>query len=219
MDVRRRDRIAIWTLAALCLLLTTVLTVSFVSSIAAHPRRGADRPHPGGSQSPTASPSATPTPRATATPTPDQGRGSGGGTGIGGGGTGTGGGSVNQPSPSYAISGTLSQQLRPGDVYPLDLTLTNLGSAAMTVVDLHVAISHVSAPNATPSRPCTVNDFAATQVANGFSVALGSFESTSLSARGIPSSQWPQISMLNTAANQDGCKGATLTLSFSGAST
>jgi hypothetical protein len=219
MDVRRRDRIAIWTLAALCLLLTTVLAVSFISSIAAHPRRGADRSHPGGSPSPTASPSATPTPLATATPTPDQGNGSGSGTGIGGGGTGTGGGSVNQPSPSYAISGTLSQQLRPGDMYPLDLTLTNLGSAAMTVVDLHVAISHVTAPNATPSQPCSVNDFAAAQVANGFSVALGSFESTSLSARGISSSQWPQISMLNTAANQDGCKGATLTLSFSGAST
>ena len=48
---------------------------------------------------------------------------------------------------------------------------------------------------------------------------VGAYESTSLSARGIPSSQWPQIRMLNTAANQDGCKGATLTLSFTGSST
>src|SRR5947208_2371787 len=83
------------------------------------------------------------------------------------------------------------------------LALTNLGGVAMTVIDLHVTISHVTAPNATPSRPCSVTDFAAAQVASGFALDLGPAESTSFSARSIPSSQWPQISMLNTAANQD----------------
>jgi hypothetical protein len=219
MNTVRRDRIAIWVLAALCLLLGILLVVTLVSSNAVHPRREAGRPGGHATSDPTSSPSATATPVPTASATPGQGGGSSGGGGGIGGGTGSGGGSINQPSPAYTIAGSLPQQLHPGDEYPLDLTLTNLGNAAMTVVGLHVAISHVTAPNATPSRPCTVNDFAATQVANGFSVALGSFESTSLSARGVPSSQWPQISMLNTAANQDGCKGATLTLSFSGSST
>jgi len=223
MDVRRRDRIAIWALAALCLLLGALLAVTVVSSTGVPHLRGAEHPTRGVSAetfTPTPSPSATPDP--TAPPVPGSGggsgSGSGGGTGIGGG-HGSGSGSVDQPSPSYSISGTLAQQLRPGDTYPLDLALTNLGGVAMTVIDLHVTISHVTAPNATPSRPCSVTDFAAAQVASGFALDLGPAESTSFSARSIPSSQWPQISMLNTAANQDGCKGATLTLSFTGSST
>jgi len=225
MDERRRDPIAItWALAALSLVLFALLVVSVVSSTSPHPRRGAERPAGGSSHSTstptaTADPTADPTP--SGTPAPGSGGGSGGGRGVGGGsasGSGGGSGSVDQPSPSYSIAGDLVQYLRPGDNYPLDLTLTNLTGDPMTALDLHVAISHVTAPNATSTRPCTVSDFAVAQVATGFSVALASHESTSLSARGIPSSQWPQISMLNTAANQDGCKGATLTFVFSGSS-
>jgi hypothetical protein len=222
MDVRRRDRIAIWVLAALCVVLSMLLVVSVVTSNAEHLRRGVAQPGQS-SSGPAGSPGRTATPTPGTTPTPNQGLGSGGGSVGGGsgsgGGTGGGTGSIDLPSPSYAIGGSLAQALRPGSVYPLDLTLRNLGGAAMTVLDLHVTIAHVTAPNATPSRPCTVSDFGVVQVADGFSVALGAFESTSLGGRGVPSSQWPQISMLNTAANQDGCKGATLTLSFTGSST
>jgi hypothetical protein len=32
----------------------------------------------------------------------------------------------------------------------------------------------------------------------------------------VPASQWPKISMLDTTANQDGCKGASLVLTYSG---
>jgi len=222
MRVSGRDPMVIWVLPALCIALSISLAATVVNSNAVHPRRGTER-YP--SSAPTSSQqSATATPSPSVTPAPNQGGGSGGGTGTGGGtnsggGTGAGGGSIDQPTPSYAIGGTLTQQLHPGDVYPLDLSLTNLGGVAMMVIDLQVTISHVAAPNATASRPCTVNDFGAVQVADGFSVALGAYESTSLSAQGIPSSQWPQIRMLNTAANQDGCKGATLTLSFTGSST
>ncbi len=225
MDVRRRDRIAVWALAALCLLLGVLLAITVVSSTTVHPRRGTDRPGQHPSSDPSTPPqSTTANADPTTTPEPNKGGGSGSGTGVGGGngtgrGNGTGGGSIDQPSPSYTIAGTLARPLRPGDMYPLDLALTNLGGVAMTVVDLHVTISHVTAPAATASRPCTVNDFAAVQLADGFSLDLGPAESTSLNARGIPSSQWPQVSMLNTAANQDGCKGATLTLSFTGSST
>jgi hypothetical protein len=222
MDVGRRDRIALWALSALCLLLGILLAMSLIGSLTAHPRRGAERSDQRPSPDPsTSAPSDPETPSPTDTPAPDQGHGAGGGTGgggFGGGGTGSGGGSVEQPGASYTIAGTLTQQLRPGDVDALDLQLTNLGSAAMTALDLHVAISHVTAPAATASRPCTVNDFEVVQAAAGLTVDLSAYESTSLSARGIPTSQWPQIGMLNTTANQDGCKGATLTLSFSGSS-
>jgi len=221
MNVERRNRTAIWILAALCLLLGILLVTTVVSSNTAAPRRGADRPDGHWSPEPTSSPSTTATPVPSASAAPGQGggsgSGSGGGTGIGSG-SGSGGGGINQPAPSYTISGLLAQQLHPGDTYPLDLGLTNLGGAAMTALNLHVTISQVNAPHATASLPCSVSDFGAVQPPDGFSVSLAAHESTSLSARGIPSSQWPRISMLNTAANQDGCKGATLTLGFTGSS-
>jgi len=219
----RRDRIAIWALSALCLVLGTLLAITVVNSTGVPTRRGAEPPGRGVStetSGPTSSASATPDPSASPTPNPGDGSGGGtvGGSGVGGG-SGSGGGSTYDPSPAYTIAGMLDQQLRPGDQYPLDLELTNLGGVTMTVIDLRVTISHVTAPHASSSRACTTGDFAVVQVADGFSVDLGPSESTSLSARGIPSSQWPQIGMLNTAANQDGCKEATLTLSFTGSST
>ena len=221
MNARRRDAIAIWALAALCVVLSALLVASVVNSFAAHPRRAFAGDSPSSGPAP-AGPTATPTPSPSGSPDPDPGGGSGGGTGTGGGGsaggTGIGGGSVDQPSPAYTISGTLAQQLHPGDVFPLDLVLSNLGSASMTAIELHVSISHVTAPNATVSHPCTVNDFTAVQPDSALSISLAGFESASLSGRAIPSSQWPQIGMTNTAANQDGCKGATLTLTFSGSS-
>jgi len=39
---------------------------------------------------------------------------------------------------------------------------------------------------------------------------------TRLSALGIPARQWPHIAMLDRPVNQDGCKRATLSLSFTG---
>jgi len=210
-----------WALAGLCILLAGALTVVLVmNSSGGHSLRVIQRPDGGGSPLPTASPTATPTPDPSTAP-PDAGGGRGVGTGSAGGsggGHGTGSGSVDQPAPSYTIGGTLAQPLRPGDVYPLDLALTNLSGTAMTATHLRVAISQVSAPNSSPSLPCTVNDFTVTQTADALTVALGAHESTSLSARGVPSSQWPQIGMINSAANQDGCKNASLTLTFTGSS-
>lgn len=220
MSVERRELIWIsWALAALCVVL--LLVVVFVAnSVPLGPRRAEGRPSGRPSSGPSSTPRPSDSPSPSSTPSPNQGSGSGSGTGgATGHGIGGGSGTISQPSPSYSIGGVLAQQLRPGNAYPLDLTLTNLSSVAMSALDLQVSISHVTAPNATVSLPCTVSDFEVTQVANRFSVALSGNESTSLSARGIPSSQWPQISMLNTAANQDGCKGASLALAFTGSST
>jgi len=224
MDDEPRGPIVItWALAGLCILLAGALTVVLVmNSSGAHSLRAIQRPDGGGSTLPTSSPSATPTPDPSTAP-PDggggRGAGSAGGGAVGGaGGHGSGSGSVDQPAPSYTIGGTLAQPLRPGDSYPLDLVVTNLTGTAMTATHLRVTVSQVNAPSSSPSLPCTVSDFTVTQAADAFSVALGAHESTSLSARGVPSSQWPQIGMINSAANQDGCKNASLTLMFTGSS-
>jgi len=222
-DERRSPLVITWALTGLSILLAGALTVVLVmNSSGGHSLRAIQRLDGGGSPLPTSSPSAAPTPdpsSSTAPPDAGGGRGVGGGSaGGGGGGHGTGSGSVDQPAPSYTIGGTLAQPLRPGDVYPLDLALTNLGGTAMTATHLRVTVSQVSAPNSSTSLPCSVSDFTVTQTADAFTVALGPHESTSLSARGVPSSQWPQIGMVNSAANQDGCKNASLTLTFSGSS-
>lgn len=220
-DERRGPNVITWALAGLSILLAGALTVVLVmsSSSGGHSLRAIQRPG-GGSPLPIASPTAAPTPDPSTAP-PDAGGGSGvGGGSAGGGGVGggTGSGSVDQPAPSYTIGGTLAQPLRPGDAYPLDLALTNLTGTAMTATHLRVTISQVSAPNSSPSLPCSVSDFTVMQTADSFALALGAHESTSLSARAVPSSQWPQIGMINSAANQDGCKNASLTLTFSGSS-
>jgi hypothetical protein len=41
----------------------------------------------------------------------------------------------------------------------------------------------------------------------------------SLSDLGVPSAQWPQISMLNQPWNQDACKGTTFNFSYTGTAT
>ncbi|MEO7720346.1 MAG: hypothetical protein ABIS08_00355 [Pseudolysinimonas sp.] len=207
---RRKLVVAIWALSALCIVLLVLLFV-FIGRPA-----GFDRPRqvaqptsdPGSSSTPTPTPSSTATDPVDATPNPSGGVGRGTSTTP-----------VDQPGASYTISGTLAQQLQPGDQYPLDLILSNQTNAAMSAAVLHVTIAGVTAPNASASLPCSVSDFQVVQMAGSLSVALGAHETTSLSARGIPSSQWPQIGMINSSSLQNGCKGATLKLAFSGSGT
>ena len=54
------------------------------------------------------------------------------------------------------------------------------------------------------------------QVADDLDLTLPPGRTSSLSDLSLPSGQWPQVGLLNTSVNQDGCKGATLTLDFTG---
>jgi hypothetical protein len=124
---------------------------------------------------------------------------------------------------NFTISGNAPQQLYPGaPASALNLTLTNPNSGNLTVTNLGLSVRSVSAPNATASRPCTPSDFGVTGY-GGSSFTLPPGTKT-LSQLGIPSTQWPSLRMLNRAdnpagsgtGNQDGCKGATVALSYSG---
>ena len=48
------------------------------------------------------------------------------------------------------------------------------------------------------------------------SLVLPGDASTSLVRLGVPAWQWPNLKMRNRPVNQDGCKGATLKLSYLG---
>ena len=82
------------------------------------------------------------------------------------------------------------------------------------VTDLRVELRLVDAPAADTRHPCTLEDFTVTQPAGDLELTLAARASQRLSDLSLPGTRWPQVGMVDSAANQDGCKGATLTLEY-----
>jgi hypothetical protein len=118
---------------------------------------------------------------------------------------------------AFTISGDTTSPLAPGVSQPIGLTLSNPNSQSLSVTNLSVTISSITRTSTAVAQglPCTAADFAITQYSGPYPLAIPA-GSASLSSLGIPSSQWPKISMLDTSANQDGCKGVSLVLAYSG---
>jgi hypothetical protein len=121
---------------------------------------------------------------------------------------------IGQAKP-FTISGNLASPLDLGTPQPLDLTFTNPNGVPLTLINLSVGIDHLDAAH---SAACPVADnFAVTQFTGPPpAVVIPAHGSTTLSTSGIDPRFWPQIELLNTDQNQDGCLGATLTLTYSG---
>ncbi|WP_432879856.1 hypothetical protein ACQPYH_33965 [Kribbella sp. CA-245084] len=119
----------------------------------------------------------------------------------------------------FAISGNLSGQLAPGVSRPLDLTLTNPNKKPISVTNLTVALASVTRTQYAVAHnlPCGPADYRLTQYAGTYPLTVPGNTSAALSGLQVPQPAWPQVAMLNTASNQDGCKGANLKLSYSGA--
>jgi hypothetical protein len=106
----------------------------------------------------------------------------------------------------------------PGTQVPLNLSLFNPNNQPMQVTNVTVAISSVTKAAAAPAdRPCTAADYGVVQLSGSYPLTVGAGQTVSLSGLGLPSSAWPALTMLNASTNQDGCKGAIVSLSFSGA--
>lgn len=136
-------------------------------------------------------------------------------TGAGEYGQGIGRGALGTPKDSFTLIGELSQVINPGVFAPLDLSISNSNHSSLVVSELIVTVSGVHAPNATALLPCTAADFDVKQVAKRFTILVGADSTSSLSQLGLPSTAWPQVGMpINESTNQDGCKGASLTLSY-----
>jgi hypothetical protein len=125
----------------------------------------------------------------------------------------------------YTIGANVPTQLYPGAApSPINVSFTNpnagnggYGRAGVRVSSLAVTISGVSAPAATPLLPCPISDFTVTQFSGGYPFYIPQ-GSSSLQSLGFAQSTWPRVGLVNRLVNQDGCKGATLKLTFSGAS-
>jgi hypothetical protein len=140
--------------------------------------------------------------------------------------TGTGGGmqstasaqlNVQEVKRNFGVTGTVNGPLAPGTSQSIELQISNPVGKSIAVTNLSVAISQVvRTPQAVAANlPCTAADYVLSQFSGTypFTAPAGS---SSLSGLGIPQNKWPHIRMLDTQLLQDGCKGATLQLTYSG---
>lgn len=120
--------------------------------------------------------------------------------------------------PSVLITGNAGQALEPGSSQPIDLQIENPNSGSLTITSLAVAVAGVDAPRATASLPCTASDFSVQQYSGLLPLVIAPNTMVSLQQLGVPESDWPEVSMIDRASNQDGCQGASLALSYHAAS-
>src|SRR5665647_1143402 len=130
---------------------------------------------------------------------------------------------LNTKGKNFTISGNLSGLLAPGRTLPLQLSLTNPNKKSISVTNLSVTLQGVTRTSfaISHSQPCTLGDYAVIQYSGPYPLVLPGSSTATLSALGVASGQRPQIQLINKAGpsaanNQDGCKGATLSLSYSG---
>lgn len=109
----------------------------------------------------------------------------------------------------FTITGNVGG-LAPGVSQPIDLMLANTNKGVISVTNLTVQLT------STNTATCSPANFSVEQYTGLYPITVSGDGSISLSAWGISPAQWPAITMLNTASNQDSCKGVSLSLSYSG---
>ena len=124
---------------------------------------------------------------------------------------------VQEVKRTFGVTGSIDGQLAPGVSRAVELRISNPENKSIAVTNLTVAIAQVvRTPAAVAANlPCSSADYQITQYSGTYPLAAPSGPS-SLTSLGVPQSKWPQVRMLDTLQLQDGCKGATLQLTFSG---
>jgi hypothetical protein len=109
----------------------------------------------------------------------------------------------------FAVTGSPAGDFRPGVSQPVDVTISNPHDFDLTVTAITVSVGPSSVP------ACGAGNMTVTQNFSG-SVVVPAGATRSLSALHVPQSQWPVITMPDTAANQDACQQATFPLTYTG---
>lgn len=113
----------------------------------------------------------------------------------------------------YTMGGSAIGTLHPGGpAQPIKVTFDNPNSDTVLVTTLTVQVTGVTV---TGAGSCAASDFVTTNFSGSpFEIAVGASD---LASSGVAQAQWPTIRMIDNG-NQDGCIGATVQLSFTGAS-
>lgn len=125
---------------------------------------------------------------------------------------------VQSSKKTFSISGNLGTPLTPGAKIPLNLSFSNPNNKGLALSSLSVSIAGITRTQAAVAAglPCTTADYVVTNYSGAYPLTVPAGSKT-LQSLNPDSAQWPQIAMQDTALNQDGCKGATLQLAYSGA--
>ncbi|VXC56930.1 COG1470 family protein [Arthrobacter sp. 8AJ] len=117
----------------------------------------------------------------------------------------------------FGITGNVPGTLSPGTSAGLNLQISNPVNKPLSLTNLSVAVTGVtrSAAAVASNLPCTPADFTVTQYSGPYPLAIPA-TGGSLQGLNVAQTAWPRVGMLDTSTNQDGCKGATLQLSYSG---
>jgi hypothetical protein len=130
-----------------------------------------------------------------------------------------GGGEAALNESTFGIGGDTTQTMSPGMTVRVDVTMTNPNDRAMTVSGLVITVDRVAAPRADRLHPCSVDDFTVEQPEVDLRATVPANTFRSLSGLGVDQARWPRVGMVNRSVNQDGCKGALVTLAYSGSGT
>lgn len=117
-------------------------------------------------------------------------------------------------SAPVSIAGRSTSLIRPGVMVPLDLSFDNPNDHAIVLDELTVRITGLDAPRRDEDHPCSLEDFAVRQLSASSELVLEARSVSTLSDLDVPDRDWPAVGMQNRPVNQDGCKGAVLTLSY-----
>jgi hypothetical protein len=122
---------------------------------------------------------------------------------------------IGSGTQNFRVGGSLTSPLYPGTGQSLNATFANPGSSPITIPAGGFPASSITITSNTPG--CASSNFAVTQgLTTAVTIPAGALTPESLSALGVPQADWPVITMIETNTNQDACRGATLTLTYSG---
>lgn len=119
-----------------------------------------------------------------------------------------------EPSALVTIDGRSTGLIRPGVMVPLDLSFDNPHEHSVALDEVSVTVTGLEAPRADDEHPCTLEDFAVRQVPDGLTLVLDGETVSTLSDLEVADHDWPAVGMHNRPVNQDGCKGAVVTLAY-----
>jgi hypothetical protein len=115
------------------------------------------------------------------------------------------------------ITGNVQSPLSPGMSSPISVRINNPNPRTVAMQRVRVKIAGITAPHADATHRCTRVDFEIHQMPR-LALRVPAGRVTDLAGLGLPVTSWPTLAMRNLPTNQDGCKGATVTLRFRTAS-
>lgn len=114
------------------------------------------------------------------------------------------------PGRAFTVSGTLDRSLFIGTTGRIDLAITAPRGGKLNVTNLSVTVAGTS------NARCTPGNFAVTQYAGGYPLAVPGGSTRTLQQLGVARSAWPAVTLRDLPVNQDACKNVAVTLAYAG---